>query len=121
MFLETPASFMADFGSPVIYAGQGNTQGTMALFDQPDTDIMSAHVQSTGYRIEYPQSDLVGLSMDDTVLIGIGAGWSLDPTRTRMVYTGANPERAQSAQFRVIGTPNLLDDGMFLQARLEKV
>lgn len=121
MFLESPASFMADFGSPVIYAGQGTTQGTMALFDEPDTDIMNGHVQTTGYKIDYPQSDLVGLSIDDTVLIGIGPGWTLDPTRTRMIYCGANPARAQPVQFRVIGTPNQLDDGSFLEAKLEKV
>lgn len=107
---------MADFGSPVIFG----SYATMALFDQPDTDIVSGHVQSTGYRIEYPATDLPGLSQGDSLLIGIGSGWSLTADN-RLQYTGPYPDGAQSATFRVLGSPNLLDDGMFLEARLEKV
>lgn len=121
MFLETTPSFMADFGSPVIYTGQGRTQSAMALFDRPDTDVISGRVQTTGYRIEYSVSDLIGLSMNDSVLIGIGPGWSIDPTGSRLVYSGANQAGSESAEFRVIGSPNKLDDGVFMQAMLEKV
>jgi hypothetical protein len=75
MFPEDPSSFMADFGSPVIFG----TQTTMALFDQPDHDVMSGRAQSTAYCIEYPSKDLVGLARGDVVLIGITpAGSSID-------------------------------------------
>lgn len=119
MFLETPMSFMADFGSPVIYDGQGRAQSTMAIFDQPDTDVLAGRAQSTGYRIEYPASDLVGLSNGDTVLIGVGPGWKLDSNATRLVYCGSDPSSAESATFRVLGSPNKIDDGVFFEARLE--
>jgi hypothetical protein len=121
MFLETPASFMADFGSPVLYRSQERTQGTMAIFDRPDTDILSNRVQSTGYRIEYPKDDLIGLSRGDTVLVGIGPGWSLDTTRTRLVYSGCDPDCSESTQFRVLSSPNKIDDGVFMEALLEAV
>lgn len=121
MFLETPTSFMADFGSPVIYDGQERTQSTFAIFDQPDTDVLAGRAQSTGYRIEYPATDLVGLSNGDTLLIGIGSGWSLDATRTRLKYSGCDAANSQSAVFRVLGSPNKIDDGVFFEARLEAI
>lgn len=121
MFLETPTSFMADFGSPVIYEGDGPTQTTTAIFDEPDTDVLAGRAQSTGYRIEYPSTDLLGLSNGDTVLIGIGPGWGFDAPRKRLLYSGCNAANARSAVFRVLGSPNKIDDGVFFEARLEAI
>jgi hypothetical protein len=121
MFLETTASFMADFGSPVIYGGQGNTQSTTAIFDEPDAGVLSGRATSTGYRIEYPAADLIGLTHGDTVLVGIGPGWALDPAGQRLVYSGPDPAGGTSSVFRVLGTPNRIDDGTFFEARLEAI
>lgn len=116
MFLESPASFMADFGSPVIFGAYR----TMALFDQPDKEILRGRAQSTGYMITYPATDLVGLGNESTVLIGITPGWIFDPTG-RLQFIGPCPDRADSGTFKVLGTPSLLDDGGFLEARLERI
>lgn len=116
MFLESAASFMADFGSPVIFGGLTTT----ALFDQPDVDIASGRVQSTQYRIEYPASDLSGLTNGSVVLIGITPGYTFDATGLALLYVGSNPSPV-SAQFKVLGTPNLLDDGLFMEARLQRI
>lgn len=93
----------------------------MALFDQPDRTILGGRVQTTGYAIEYPATDLTGLSNGSTVLIGITQGWALDATRSRLQFNGSNPERADSGTFKVLGTPNLIDDGLFLRADLERL
>jgi len=92
----------------------------MALFDQPDTDVLSGRAQSTQYRIEYPRGDLPGLTNNSEVLIGIGPGWGFDSTGSRLLYSGAclSPE---SATFKVLGTPNKIDDGLFLEARLQRI
>lgn len=117
MFLEDPSSFMADFGSPVIFG----SLTTMALFDQPSHDVLNGRSQSTAYCIEYPATDLVGLKRGDVVLIGITPGWKLDPTGKRLLFTGRCPETAVSGEFKVISPPDLIDDGIFIRADLEKV
>jgi hypothetical protein len=117
MFLEDPSSFMADFGSPVIFG----TQTTLALFDQPDTDVIRGRSQSTGYTIEYPATDLRGLAFGDVVLIGITPGWGFDATGKRLKFNGRCAESAESAQFKVLGPPDLIDDGMFRRAELERL
>lgn len=108
---------MADFGSPVIFG----SYTTMALFDRPDMDVLGGRAQSTQYRIEYPASDLPGLGNGNKVLIGIGPGWGFDSTGRRLKYSGPCPERAESALFQVLGSPDLIDDGTFIEARLERL
>ena len=117
MFTETSDSFLKDFGVPVIYG----SQATYALFDRADAEILTQRVQTTQYRIEYPADNLIGLKHGDTVLIGISPGWKLDATGTRLEYTGNDQSRAESGFFRVLGTPNRLDDGLFVETHLEKV
>lgn len=116
MFPEDPSSFMADFGSPVIFG----SKTTLALFDRPDTNVLAGRAQSTGYSIEYPSGALVGLARGDVVLIGITPGWKFDSTGKRLQFAGtcATPE---SAQFKVIAPPDQLDDGTFMRADLEKL
>lgn len=117
MFPEDPSSFMADFGSPVIFG----SQTTMALFDQPDTNVVHGRAQSTGYTIEYPATDLRGLAFGDTILIGITAGWGFDSTGKRLQFNGKCAASAESAQFKVLGPPDLIDDGAFRRAELERL
>lgn len=117
MFPEDPSSFMADFGSPVIFG----SQATMALFDQPSHDVLSSRSQSTAYCIEYPSTDLRGLKRGDTVLIGITPGWKLDPTGKRLLFAGKCADTAISAEFKVISPPDLIDDGTFTRVDLEKI
>ena len=117
MLLEDPSSFMADFGSPVIF----ESQTTLAIFEQPDSQILVGRVQSTGYSIEYPATKLVGLKNGSTVLIGITQGWGFDSTGRRLQFFGPCPERADSGQFQVIGVPAFLEDGMFMRAELERL
>lgn len=93
----------------------------MAIFEEPDMDVLHGRVQSTQYRITYPRSKLVGLGNNDTVLIGIGPGWGLDPTGHRLLYSGSDPINSESAQFRVMGSPDILDDGLFVEAKLQRV
>jgi len=119
MFPEDSSSFMADFGSPVICKRTGTT--TTALFDQPDREVLGGRAQSRAYCIEYPASDLVGLVRGDTVLIGIGPGWGFDASGFRLKYNGPNPGSADSGEFRVIAPPDLLDDGLFMHADLERL
>ena len=116
MFAEDADAFLKDFGSPVIF---GNLT-TWATFDQADADVLTGRVQSTQYRIEYPRSKLVGLGNNDTVLIGIGPGWQFDATGTRLEYVGAESE-PDSGYFRIMGTPKKLDDGVFMEAQLQRV
>jgi hypothetical protein len=117
MFPEDPSSFMADFGSPVIFG----SQTTMALFDRPDHDVLSGRAQSTAYCIEYPSKDLIGLARGDVVLIGITPGWKFDATGKRLQFAGACPETAVSGEFKVISPPDVIDDGTFTRADLEKL
>jgi hypothetical protein len=77
-------------------------------------------VQTTGYSIEYPADALTGLGNGDVVLIGITQGWVLDSTGLRLKFNGPSPERAVSATFKVLGTPDLIDDGLFMRADLER-
>lgn len=116
MFLEDPTSFMADFGSPVIFGSYTTT----ALFDRPDNNLLGGRSQSTEYRIEYPASDLPGLANGSTLLIGIGPGWGFDASGLRLAYSGCS-SCAEASIFRVMGVPSKIDDGTFLEARLEKV
>jgi hypothetical protein len=117
MFPEDTSSFMADLGSPVIFG----TQATMALFDRSDHDVLGGRAQSTAYSIEYASKDLIGLARGDVVLIGITPGWKLDSTGTRLQFAGSCPENAVSAKFKVISPPDLIDDGTFTRADLEKL
>ncbi len=116
MFTEDAGAFLRDFGSPVIFG----SQRTLALFDQPDADVLTGHAQSTQYRIEYPRAALVGLANNNVLLIGIGPGWKFDTTGTRLEYVGADPA-PESAQFRVLGSPSNVDDGAFLEAKLQRI
>ena len=116
MFLEDPKSFMADFGSPVIFGRYTTT----ALFDQPAADVISNRVQSNQYRIEYPAGDLPGLANGSELLIGIGPGWGFDETGTRLKYSG-RCHLPESATFKVLGVPGKIDDGLFMEARLQKL
>jgi hypothetical protein len=119
VFEELAPAFTADFGSPVIFKRTGAT--TTALFDQPDREVLAGRAQSRAYSIEYPASDLVGLVRGDTVLIGIGPGWGFDASGFRLKYSGKNSESADSGEFRVIAPPDLLDDGLFMHADLERL
>jgi hypothetical protein len=117
MFPEDPSSFMADFGSPVIFG----SQTTMALFDRPDHDVLSGRAQSTAYCIEYPSKDLVGLARGDVVLSGSRqAGSSMRP-ESAFSSQGCCPESAVTGQFKVISPPDTIDDGTFTRADLEKL
>lgn len=116
MFSEDPTAFVADLGSPVIFG----RYSTLAIFDEPDQEILGGRAQSTRYCILYPTAALPGLVNASTVLIGIGFGWGFDSTKTRMVYSG-NCAEPDSGTFKVIGTPNLKDDGVFSEAMLERV
>lgn len=117
MFIEDADVFVRDLGRPVIFG----SLTTMALFDQPDTQVLSGRVQSTGYSIEYPASKLIGLKNGSQVLIGISQGWGFDSTGYRLQFYGADPNRADSGKFQVIGTPNMLEDGFFMRAELERL
>jgi hypothetical protein len=117
MFTETPDTFLKDFGVPVIYGAQS----AYVLFDQADTQILSQRVQTTQYRMEYAADKLLGLKNGDVVLIGIGPGWRIDSGGTRLEYIGDNPDTADSGRFRVLGTPNRLDDGAFVETHLERI
>jgi hypothetical protein len=116
MFAEDAGAFLRDFGSPVIFGAQT----TWALFDQPDTDVLSGRAQSTQYVIEYPRADLVGLANNDIVLVGIEPGWKFDSTGTRLEFTGAGAA-PESARFRVMGSPSRIEDGLFVQAKLQRI
>lgn len=117
MLFENAGDFLADMGRPVIYG----SQASLAIFNQPDSEVLGKRVQSTGYSIEYPAEKLLGLKNADTLLIGITQGWGFDSTGYRLQFFGKCPEKADSGQFKVLGTPNLLDDGLFLRADLERV
>jgi len=117
VLIENADAFLVDMGRPVIFG----SQAALAIFNQPDSEVLGRRVQSTGYSIEYPATSLVGLKNGDTMLIGITQGWGFDSTGRRLQFFGACPERADSGQFKVLGTPNLLDDGLFLKADLERV
>lgn len=116
MFDEDFRGFLREFGSPVIFG----KQTTWATLDQPDADVLTGRAQSTQYRIEYPRADLLGLGNNDVVLIGIGPGWKFDAAGTRLEYIGKS-HTPESAAFRVMGSPSKLDDGVFLEAKLQRI
>jgi hypothetical protein len=116
VFTETLETFMQDFGVPVLYGSQRTT----ALYDSPDMQILSQRAQTTGYRIEYPATDLSGLKHGDELVIGTSPGWKFDAAGD-MVFVGPSPELAVTGQFRVLGTPNMLDNGAFIEAQLERI
>jgi hypothetical protein len=90
-FVEDPDRFLADFGVLVTFG----TQTALAIFDQPDSEILSRRAQTTGYRITYSAAKLTGLGNGSVVSIAGEA------------YTA-------------LGTPNKIEDGVFLEATLEK-
>jgi len=116
MIIEDADLFVRDFGSPVIFG----IQTTWAILDQPDVDVLGGRAQSTQYRIEYPRAALIGLVNNSVVLIGIGPDWKFDSTGTRLEYVGSDLS-PESARFRVLGTPNKMDDGAFMEAQLQRI
>jgi len=69
MFIENPAAFLADFGIPVIWNGNNPNPPVKAIFDQPDSDILSKRAQTRGYRITFLASTLVGIKRTDTIVV----------------------------------------------------
>jgi hypothetical protein len=92
MLIEDPTAFLRDFGKTVTFG----SVSTLVIFDQPDMDVLSGHAQSTQYRILFPTGALAGLGNGSSVAMG-------------------------AAMFKVLGTPNMLDDGLFSEARLERI
>ena len=97
MFAEDRATFIKDFGWPVTVGGQK----TLALFDQPDVEILSQRVQATMYTMEYQTETLTGLTHGTTVFVFIN---------------GAKT----STKFKCMGTPDMIDNGDFSSVKLEK-
>lgn len=92
MFIESPDSFLDDFGVP---CSKGATNFT-ALLDMPDNsfDVGGMSIQSTEYSLTYRSADMTLAKGDVVTVNGI-------------VYT-------------VRSSDNLLDDGMFSAAKLTK-
>lgn len=65
------------------------------LFDQPDTDVLSKRVQTTGYKMTFIASQFPGIKRDDAVVIN-------------------------DANYSVL-TASSLDDGAFFEAALQLV
>lgn len=69
MVTENLAAFLADFGSPLTWNGVTATPPVLAIFDQPDTDILSKRVQSRGYKITFLTSTLPNIARNDTIIV----------------------------------------------------
>ncbi len=92
MLVEDATAFLKDFGQTVAFG----SQSTLAILDQPDSQVLSGHVQTTQYRLTYPTAALTGLVHGSVVTLG-------------------------AKTFRILGTPNMLDDGLFSEAHMERV
>ena len=91
MFTENLAAYLPDFGVSVTW----QTQTALALFDKPDTDILSKRVQTRGYKITFPATQFAGIKRADAVVIA-------------------------SVSYSVLEV-NSLDDGSFYCAELQAV
>ena len=47
----------------------GGMEIASVLFDSPDRDLLSGHMQATHYQISYPITALVGLKRGDSITI----------------------------------------------------
>ncbi len=113
MFAEDTAAYMRDFGELVTWYGapwavdrsgvsldsskfgpNGLRQQTaLAIFDQPDDDVLGKRALSRGYEITFPVGQFVGVKHADAVVIG-GKNYSVREVKS-------------------------LDDGAFVAAALE--
>lgn len=73
----------------------GSVEMVSVIFDTPDDDLLSGVVQSRAYEITYPASSFVGLAAGETVEI-------------------------ETVIYKVLGTPDAIEDGKIMRAALYK-
>ncbi|HTH40262.1 MAG TPA: hypothetical protein VL968_05690 [Rhodocyclaceae bacterium] len=62
---EDLSVFFADLGVTAVYG----TQTAKVLMDEPDEDVLSGRMISTGYAITYAATDLAGLKHNDAIIV----------------------------------------------------
>lgn len=98
MFASDAATFLADFGVPVVWASSPATPKPTGLmvFDQPAVDLQSGEVMSSDYQVTLEVASWPNLKRDDRLTIG-------------------------GADYVLRSKPHVGDDGVFAKATLSKV